>query len=70
MNQMEIMDLVKIVHDKDFIDTLNVYIDYRINLHRTGLEYSPDLNDVKFHQGAIDELKKLRNLKASILDKR
>lgn len=67
MEPIEIAQLVKVVHDKDFMEALEAYINYRIELRRDAL-MTPGNEDR--HRGAIDELMKLKNIKASVLDKR
>lgn len=55
--------LLPLVNDKDMMDRLQVYLDYRINKYRDLLEVQKDPNRITEMQGALIELRRFSTLR-------
>jgi hypothetical protein len=69
MDAYDISRLIKVIYDKDFMPALEAYINYRLEIRRDALEQGSLETDER-QRGAIDELRKLKNLKETVLAKR
>lgn len=55
--------LLPLVNDKDMMERLQVYLDYRINKYRDLLEVQKDPNRITEMQGALIELRRFSTIR-------
>lgn len=55
--------LLPLVNDKDMMERLQVYLDYRINKYRDLLEVQKDFDRITEMQGALIELRRFATLR-------
>jgi hypothetical protein len=55
--------LLPLVNDKDMMERLQVYLDYRINKYRDLLEVQKDHNRITEMQGALIELRRFSTIR-------
>lgn len=55
--------LLPLVNDKDMMERLQVYLDYRINKYRDLLEVQKDPNRIIEMQGALIELRRFSTIR-------
>lgn len=59
--------LLPLVNDKETMERLQVYIDYRINKYRDLLEVQKDFDRITEMQGAMAELRRFRTLRDEVI---
>ena len=59
--------LLPLVNDKDTMERLQVYLDYRINRYRDLLEVQKDFDRIKEIQGAMAELRRFKTLRDEVI---
>jgi len=59
--------LLPLVNDKDTLERLQVYLDYRINKYRDLLEVQKDFDRIKEMQGAMSELRRFKTLRDEVI---
>ena len=59
--------LLPLVTDKDMMERLQVYIDYRINKYRDLLEVQKDFDRITEMQGAMAELRRFKTLRDEVI---
>lgn len=59
--------LLPLVNDKDTLERLQVYLDYRINRYRDLLEVQKDFDRIKEMQGAMSELRRFKTLRDEVI---
>lgn len=69
MNDIDIMNLTKVVLDKEFEAAFNTYLQGRIESYRNALEFG-GTDNIEFNRGALRELRYLSQLKERVLAKR
>lgn len=59
--------LLPLVNDKETMERLQVYIDYRINKYRDLLEVQKDFDRITEMQGAMAELRRFKTLRDEVI---
>jgi len=62
--------LIQLVHDQNAMEALNAYLTERVEALKESLVMAADTTEVVRLQSAIQELRKLMNLKKTVLAKR
>lgn len=67
MNKELAKKLLFLVNDQSFSELIE-YIDSRISYHKDQLALANDMEKVRTHQGSIQELLRLKQLRTSVLN--
>lgn len=67
MNRDLARNLLMLVNDKDQMDRMQSYVEYRIEGHRSNLEKTKDRDRILEIQGAIAELRRLSTLRDEVI---
>jgi glutaredoxin-related protein len=59
--------LLPLVNDKETMERLQVYIEYRINKYRDLLEVQKDFDRITEMQGAMAELRRFKTLRDEVI---
>lgn len=59
--------LLPLVNDKETMERLQVYLDYRINKYRDLLEIQKDFDRITEMQGAMAELRRFKTLRDEVI---
>lgn len=69
MDKETAKDLLKFVNDPWVLNDLHKYMKYRLDVLYKKFEYADSLDEMRKLQGAIEEIKRLKNLREEVRSK-